>query len=992
MYPFMVQLLLMKKTFLCALIILLSQFGDAQDLRIVKDNLNCTYGLKNKSGNWVVDPTYILIEEYNTGYFLAKDALGDGILSPIGTCIVECKYDRIYSTDINWHLFNDYNREKRRITALKGFFFDANLGESKFLLNSRGVAICKMSINDQYTFDGEGHILVNSYSPTITSYIDTTGKILIDQKRGAIFPFEGKEYSLCGDKIESYTKIMNGNVRLINSKGKDVLDVIFDRAMLISDNRICYEKDGRYGVMNITGEEIIRAKYSRQLGLDAPETSGGSWVIYDENKRSGVMKSDGTIIIEPYFDEISPVRYKNSLSDPWKVRLNDKFGIVNSAGIQIIPPEYDKIFPLTILDRNTRVGIRNYMVETGGKFAYVIPDSSVIPAIFYDSIVPIINTNTYSDYVCTGLITKQNGYYGILNTDGSERMESKYKAHFRSEHYYDRQYFSVGKEISEFIFKTEAIQEVSWSLFIEDGDLNYYSNATAFKAFKFSEGRNAIIGLDKEFQNHSQYGDLLVVNPPSPKSWRVYNTFTKQRIPISGIATISPMQGDLYQIRTQKDRAGVIDSKGKLIIDTIYFAINENQNSSAIWAAKRNNANAAKWVLLDSVGRQILPNTFDLPFAINSGDQMITQNNRMGLLDSKNLIWKIRPEYPCLFRLIGDYYYVANLENKKGIVRGDGSIVLQPIYDSIRLLASNCYANGNCAVGFDLEIRWLVNRGKVELIADQDGKLITSYTAVREFKESLLFQDTVFLKNEGPTQNFPMLDYSPSLHFLRNLSLKQIRAKRQALWTNPAIKRSVFDSIEARWQSHRVISHLGYLTYVFSTNQESDKEAQMRRNCECSRSMNAHAMYEPNYQLQSIGNNFASVIKYYNSNDPYGWDHLRSQAPPEAPGGEMWNFVYKKDKVIAISLNDIFPTDALLIQELILAIQKRDDLKLDCSSLEMMVARINGKFTLAEEGVYLYYSGFDNWNAEMIRFLIPAANLETHSETNWIVPILKKSN
>ena len=107
---------------------------------------------------------------------------------------------------------------------------------------------------------------------------------------------------------------------------------------------------------------------------------------------------------------------------------------------------------------------------------------------------------------------------------------------------------------------------------------------------------------------------------------------------------------------------------------------------------------------------------------------------------------------------------------------------------------------------------------------------------------------------------------------------------------------------------------------------------------------------------------------------------------------KVYNLVYTNGTAKSIQLSDIFPSDSVLMSEFITSLKKRDDLKLDCSSLEMMIEMIGGKFTLGTDGVRLHLSQ-TNINSygvsEPVTLLIPIENLDNHAESKWIVPILR---
>lgn len=975
----------MKQLLLILSFLLLTFLCKAQELHIVKDNLNCTYGIKDKSGNWVIEPNYILIQQYNSGYFLVNDVEGDGIVNPSGQWIVPCKYDRIETTSPSWGLnYYLYSNASAGANA----FLCCRKGDKLDLISTQGVNIASVHSNDRIQFDGKDHFLIYASNPVSTSYIDTNGISLFDKKPGIVMPFHGREYSLWGEG-GGYDCI-SGNGRLVNRTGEVILDAQFERARILTNDRIAYELNGCYGLMTTSGKVLIPPNYRAQNNLYSPEQMGGSWVIYDKNNRLGRMRSNGTIMIEPIYDEIIPIYRSNfPLNDSWQVKLNDKLGVIDSTSKLILPLEYDRIVPISSkADYNSPI-VQNYFVEKLGKFAYLTGLNNFKPTKLYDSLIP-----KWDNFYISGLIAKNNGKYGILNSDGSVLVECIYTSHFSRDYDTDNVFLSNGKTAMQFVFSNNEVNEKKWHPFITDGAINIYTDSVRYWGLIFSASKNAFVGFDDEL-SYDLNEHLFMFRHGGTTEYRIYNRTTKRRIPIDGIHEIYQIQWNRYQIRTNTYKVGVMNSQGKVILSPIYTEIHENQKSPHLWVAKPTNAYGSNWMLVDSSGRQVLPNMFDNYFELNWGDQIASQNNRTGLIDSETLKWKIRPIYPCLFYSIGDYYVVLNEANKKGIIRNDGQLILEPIYDSIVLLTSNCdlYTTRS---GLSPEIRWWVKSGNVEMLVDQEGQQTTSQKQIREFVESLFFGDTLLLSQVNQLRVFPELDYTPSLHFLRGLSIEQIRTKRAALWENPELKRCIFDTILSLWNKTISVSQSPFgVSYIWKsgeyTEQEMklmEEERKLKQMCNCAQATPYRATNNVNFRLKAIGPQFVSVDNGI-QNSHYNWG-MEYGSPSYSPTF-LLNFVMKNGKATEIQLKDIFPTDEVLFEEFIIALKKRDDLNLNCSSLEMMIQLNEGKFSLSESGVKLYLNQpstgkYGSYSPEEL--LIPIENLIQHSETKWIVPIL----
>lgn len=975
-------------------ILVLSLTAQAQELRIVKDNINCSYGLKDDEGKWVVDPIYTLIQTYNSGYFLVKDALGDGLLSPNGKWILPCEYDRIDVKLTNWVLMYDYNMNQKTVKAKKSFFMIGVKGDRQYLLNSQGNTIMEMAVGASCERDDGKHFIIHQTSPLRASYIDTLGKALIDELPGSILPFRNKSFSLRSDAQHDYGRTAVGNVQLIDRNGKVLNDQTFDVAIITTRNRICFENDSKYGVMKVNGEMIIPPNYEREVPLANPESNKDGWVIVDSLGKKGLMASNGKIIHEPKYDKMHSMIGVLRKPNGWKVEWNGKFGVMDIDGRWLIPAKYDKVIPFNYLVNGQREFRTSYIVTAGSKWGYVLPEVSKEPAKFYEEIEGIASYNySYQQSIGKALVVKSNGKYGLMNLDGTIHTSCIYDNHMRRGRVYDTEFFYKDRKLKEFVFNSGLVQEKVWTKFLKVEDEIIFTDGRAYISAQISRTDGQIVHIEME-NDFREYGNLFVLNMDSRGCFNIYNKTTSKKVKLKNVTDISWSSNDRFVIRTKSNNSGVIDQNGKVLIDTLYNTIQMTNDENRIWGSRMYSNSVYKWALMDSNGVRVTNTLFDQSFEVGRGDQLVRKGRRTGLLDTEKFTWKIKPVYPCLYRMVDQYYLAINLKGKKGLMRSNGTVFIQPVYDTIVLLAANCSPSSTVRKDQEPEFRWLVRQGKSEAIIDQDGKKISNSSQVQSFKESLFFEDTTLLKQNNQIRNFPVLDYSPSLDFHRGFTAEEMRTKRRALWKDDQLKRAVFNKVNEYWSSAKVNCNSPYGVYLWAIESGTDSEERIQKMCNCATSRNAsYGGYLISYKLRSIGARFATVSQSFQNSAVYGWDHLRSQAPPPNPGDEYMNIVVENGKSRFIELSDIFPNDSTLMEEFVVSLQKRDDLKLECSSLENMLEMVGGKFKLTQHGVRLYlnqYNGNYSGVGSMVELLIPLENLSQHDESKWIVPILSE--
>jgi len=953
----------------------------AQDLRIVKDNINCTYGIKDEEGNWVVDATYILIEEYNSGHFLMRNEMGLGIFTPNGKEMVPCKYDQIIPLKGEWHIKHEHYDRPIEVGVSKTTFFQGVRDKRSYFINSRGVELAAFGESVKFEFDLDSSVIVYDLKNKSSSYMDTAGTLFFENLSGYVIPFQTKEFTLIGESSYHYDRYYRSNARLIDRYGKLLMKDTFDIARIDSEDRVCYRLNKLYGVTSIKGDTILSPKYIRADGSLSIDQQ--YWTISDQEGHIGILRNDGEVMIEPTYERMDPLDKKHTL-EWWYVTSQDRKGVIGINGDTIIPIEFDQLIRSYTFQKDG-ISFESFVGWIGEKKRHIIVSDTVVSMKEYDEMITVKNH----------FIIRKKGKLGVLSKDGALAHPIEFDAYFRPSYYNYLYLFSKGDELTQMDFSKEELSSQKFTLLLSDQSVHIYVDSTSSRtiALEMSKDGQSVLDVRQDL-NIEKFEHLLVLASQNWEEATLFNLETKRKSPLTNLKSVYSIDRELFWIETKSRHKGVINSRGKVVIDTIYFQLKTNDNSDYFWGQKSING-MSKWVLLDNVGRQVIPNQFDASFEINKGDQIASQNQKKGLIDSETLRWKIRPEYLCLIRSFGDYYYVGNDLNKKGIIRSDGEVILPVEYDSIVALYSNCQLNGQCPVDRPIEIKWLITKGKVEYLADQEGKLINSRSGIRNFKANLLFDDdTTQTKTPYYFQLFPTLDYSPSLHFLRGLTEKQIQLKRAKLWKSSILKDAVLDTINAIWEKSRVGCNQTYYSWgvIVEGNQPKPNllREKARRSCDCVQTNRYNYSRSSVFQLRSIGSKFVTIdISYQNQN--WGWDHFRSQAPPAIPNNQHINIIEENGKSRYLTLKDIFPDDDILMQEFMEALKLRDDLKLDCSSLESMLEMVNGSFSLSDEGVILYLnqSQYYDYTYKPVELVIPIERLEKLAASKWIVPFLQ---
>jgi hypothetical protein len=226
----------MKRILIFIVLSISALFSQAQGLHIVKDNINCTYGIKDADGNWVVEPTYILIEEYNTGYFRMRDEVGLGIFTPKGKQLIPCTHDRIDISSKKWVIRSSYDVNQRRLENKKQPYFYGFQKDEQLVYNLRGEEVVSLSSNAELLIDSDYSIIAYDRVLRYSQFIDSAGAILIDSIQGRLRSFSGRDYAIVGDNVSNSGSV-SGNGRVVNRKGELIINAVMDQVRIDSKKR-----------------------------------------------------------------------------------------------------------------------------------------------------------------------------------------------------------------------------------------------------------------------------------------------------------------------------------------------------------------------------------------------------------------------------------------------------------------------------------------------------------------------------------------------------------------------------------------------------------------------------------------------------------------------------------------------------------------------------------------------------------------------------------
>lgn len=199
--------------------------------------------------------------------------------------------------------------------------------------------------------------------------------------------------------------IKDGKYGLINFKGEEILSFEYDSIVSLKGviSNILIKKGDKVGLVNEKGQSIIPVEYKEIRTLK--EGYKNEYIIIDKNGKQGIISTSSKVIVEAKYEEI---KYLAS-SEIYSVKENGNLKLINTDGKTLINGKYDEF---------VQVKGDNVIVKKDGKYGLIEKEGTEIIKPSYEDLVYAFENN---------YIAKKNGKYGIIDDSNKEVLDFKYK-------------------------------------------------------------------------------------------------------------------------------------------------------------------------------------------------------------------------------------------------------------------------------------------------------------------------------------------------------------------------------------------------------------------------------------------------------------------------------------------------------------------------------------------------------------------------------------
>lgn len=422
------------------------------------------------------------------------------------------------------------------------------------------------------------------YSASKWGVINQEGETVIQPsyQEMIVVPDKAKDVFICTYNINEETG--EYSTKALNSKNEEIFtdyEQIEAIENIDKNDNIWYEenilrvkKNGKYGLIDLNGKELLPCEYDEIKALEGIENS---IVIIKDNKQ-GIINSKGSIIVEPIYSEVK------NLGETYKegyitIDEEGRQGLISTTKKQLLENQYEEIQQIYLANY--------YLIKENGKLKLINSSGEILLEEGFDDIksattkgVIFTKGDLYGEISITGetiiepkyqylkeveegtYIAKQNDKYGIIDGEGNEKVAFEY---------------------------TNITYNEKAKLYIADD--NEYNTSIIDKNYDVK-----IKGILSELNEEKSYIRMRTDN-----EYKYYDFECKEKS-----NTEILIENTLYL--SQKDgKYGYVDQKGNIVIDYIYDDATE-QNSYGFVAVKKDGL----WGSINKAGEIIIEPKYDL--------------------------------------------------------------------------------------------------------------------------------------------------------------------------------------------------------------------------------------------------------------------------------------------------------------------------------------------------------------------------------------------
>lgn len=371
-------------------------------LIIAKDPRQCTYGLKDSSGEWIVQPIYALITQGSWWNYSTLSGTKQGIINRYGQVIVPAIYDEVVvcSNEIilsdptyidrrrgesQWRYNQYYKVQDKGLYGLIGPNAKVIIPPSLRYISSfmEGTAIGTTTDGKSVLIDTTG---ITGYAPS-GCWIDPNNYACV-----------GKDRFIISRQDSSRTKypvtlqgVCDGRGRIILPPQYGIATDLARLNCILADTAF----SGNYRVYSMDGVRISRDEFRIEQTPEFRTHALNDFVYVSQKDQQGVLGHKGKLIVPCQFDSIK-ARWKHYDETIFLCYDDSATMLYNEQGRQFIRDKYDHLeFNKDWYSRYERGELTEWehpntllLATNNGKWGALADNGDILIPVIYDTIFP----------------------------------------------------------------------------------------------------------------------------------------------------------------------------------------------------------------------------------------------------------------------------------------------------------------------------------------------------------------------------------------------------------------------------------------------------------------------------------------------------------------------------------------------------------------------------------------------------------------------------
>ena len=397
-----------------------------------------------------------------------------------------------------------------------------------------------------------------------------------------VIPNKKKDIFLCTYDINDQTG--EYKTKAINSKNEEILigyeeinaleNIDENDNVWYEENLLRVKKNGKYGLTELNGKEILPSEYDDITVLKGIANS----ILIKKDGKVGLVNDSGNIIVQPEYKEIRNLgnTYKNGYIT---IDENGKYGVISATKKKILDNKYEEILQSNLENY--------YLIKENGKQKIIDSKGNIILENGFDEA---------KSSTSNGIIIVKNGLYGEINIAGETIIEAKYQylQEVKDGIYIAKindKYGIIDKE------QTEKISFNYTGITYNDDAKLYLAEDEQYKTSIIDDKFNVkLTGILSEINVNKSYIRMRIND-----EYKYYTLKGEEK----EVSTI--LKDNTLFLSKKNGKYGYVDKSGNVVVDYIYDDATE-QNEYGFSAVKKNGL----WGSVDKNGKEIVTPKYNL--------------------------------------------------------------------------------------------------------------------------------------------------------------------------------------------------------------------------------------------------------------------------------------------------------------------------------------------------------------------------------------------